>query len=129
MTGLGRSVPSTCIAAFALRTAHISVQLKLMLHATPVAEAGNGRLRKLGSTEPLEFARKLESPPKIMSNFVDDYERVLFLTGFLPEIRANCAKIIMEKTFKNAVLLSKFLSRHVSILVKVAIQVKPFISL
>jgi hypothetical protein len=44
----------------------------------------------------------------------------IFLIGFLPEIRANYAKIIEKKIFKNAVLLTKFVSRHVSILVKVA---------
>jgi hypothetical protein len=44
----------------------------------------------------------------------------IFLIVLLQKIQANYAKIIEKKIFKNAVLLTKFVFRHVSILVKVA---------
>jgi hypothetical protein len=44
----------------------------------------------------------------------------MFLIGFRSEIRANYAKITEKKICLNAVLLIKFVSRHVSTLVEMA---------
>jgi hypothetical protein len=54
------------------------------------------------------------------SNFIDDYERVYFSHWISAKIRANHANIIEKKMLGNIVLLIKFVSRHVSILVEVA---------